>query len=341
MLLRLSPASRGRSTAQGSRTPARRRHLGWLAAATSLLLAAGATAQTGAGTRTTPDGKQILISKDVGEERWAINVDLVDGTVTGNVFSPGGGDPQFVWCERAGDDGSLDPGDGIIQYSCRGSDRCAGSPCLASSWVPLGEVSLPGSFLLPATDPFAPLRTPEHYCDDECHFPEFLQVGEFSYTAETRRCNYLTVRQATRQPIRAGDTLFVRLWHFALSSPNGGRAYMAVQIGDRRVWEGRLPIPCRGGLVGFVPGGDCLDNPNGVDVDPAEFTADFDAPAGTPIYFHIQNHGENSYNLVEISVNGRSVVDHDDWEKVSQGLPRDPPSGPLPPPGRDECRPQG
>jgi hypothetical protein len=333
-----------RRSSAGRYRPIPRRHgipLSLLIATALLGAAAEGLAQGSAGTRTTPDGKHLLISKDVGAERWAISVDLGDGTVTGNVFSPDGGDPQFVWCERAGDDGSLDPSEGIIQYACRGSDRCAGAPCLASSWVPLGDVNLPGSFLLPATDPFAPLRTPEHYCDDTCHFPEFLQVGEFSYTTETRRCNYLTVRQTTLEPIRPGDTLFVRLWHFALSSPSGGRAYMSVQVGDRRVWEGRLPIPCRGGLVGFVPGGDCLDNPDGVDADPAEFTADFEAPAGTPIYFHVQNHGENSYNLVEISVNGRATIDHDAWQTVSEGLPLDPPAGPLPPLGPDECRPQG
>src|SRR5690606_23526895 len=180
--------------------PDRRRRGAALAGATAALfvlaglLAGSAGAQQSAGTRTTPDGKQILISKDVGDQRWAINVDLVDGTVTGNVFSPDGSEPQFVWCERLGDDGSLDPVGGILRYSCRGSDACEGAPCLASSWVPLGDVDLPGSFLLPAEDPFAPLRTSEHYCDDVCHFPEFLQVGEFSYTAETRRCNYLTVR---------------------------------------------------------------------------------------------------------------------------------------------------
>jgi hypothetical protein len=298
-----------------------------------------AYAQAAAGTRTTPDGKRILISKDVGGERWAITVDLVDGTVTGNVFSPNGGAPQFVWCERVGDDGSLDPDAGMIRYACRGSDRCEASPCLASAWVDLGQVELPGSFFLPADDPFSALRTPEHYCDDMCHFPEFLQVGEFSYTVTTRRCDYVTIQQTTQQDIHTGDTVFVRLWHFALSSPSGGRAYMGVRVGDRMLWEGRLPIPCRGGLVGFVPGGDCLDNPNGVDADPAEFTATFDAPAGSPIYFHVQNHGENSYNLVEISVNGTSLIDHDAWTTTSKGLPLYPPTGPIPPLSPTECTP--
>ena len=72
-------------------------------------LAAGTTpvrAQPAAGTRTTPDGKQVLISKDVGSERWAISMNLDDGTVTGNVFRPGA-EPSFVWCERTGDDGAL------------------------------------------------------------------------------------------------------------------------------------------------------------------------------------------------------------------------------------------
>lgn len=292
-----------------------------------------------AGTRTTPDGRQVLISKDIGAERWAISVNLNDGTVTGNVFTPNGGDPKFVSCERVGDDGSLEPSSGEIRYRCFGADRCVASPCVETSWTALGEVSLPGSFFLPAADPFSPLRTPEHFCDNTCHFPEFLQVGEFSYTLDSNYCNYLTVAQETTRPISRGDKLFVRLWHFALESSSGGRAYTAVQVGDRVIWDARLPIPCRGGLVGFIPGGDCLDNPANVDVDPAEFVADFDAPAGTPIYFHIQNHGANNYNLVEISVNERTLIDADRWQAVSSGLPLLPPSGIVPPKSPTTCVP--
>ncbi len=42
------------------------------------------------GIQTTPDGKRILVNKDVGTERWAISRNQDDGTVTGNVFQSGG-----------------------------------------------------------------------------------------------------------------------------------------------------------------------------------------------------------------------------------------------------------
>jgi len=306
--------------------------------AAAFLLATAAAAQTGAGTRTTPDGKRILVSKDVGDERWAIAVDLTDGTATGNVYRPGA-DPSFVWCQRTGDDGSLDPVAGEIRYACRGADACAASPCDASAWTDLGAVALPASFLLPAEDPFSTLRTPEHFCDDTCHFPEFLQVGEYSYTLDSGYCNYLTMVQATRAPIRAGDEIFIRFWHFALTAPQGGRAYLALAVGDRVIWDARLPIPCRGGIVGAIPDGDCVDTPGAADADPARFVADFDAPAGAPIYFHVQNHGDNNYSLVEASVNGAAMIDMDAWRKASNGLPLLPPSGVVPPRGPQTCVP--
>ena len=298
-----------------------------------------ARAQSAAGTRTTPDGKQVLISKDVGSERWAISMNLDDGTVTGNVFRPGA-EPSFVWCERTGDDGSLDPIDGEIRYACRGAAPCDASPCETSAWTTLGDVSLPGSFFLPAEDPFAPLRTPAHFCDDTCRFPEFLQVGEYSYSVDSGYCDYVTMVQETRAAIAAGDPILVRFWHFALNAPDGGRAYLAIQIGDRIVWEAKLPIPCRGGLTGMIPGGDCIDTPGLADVDPASFVADFAAPAGTSIYVHVQNHGDNNYSLVEASVNGSSLIDHDAWRLASRGLPLLPPSGVVPPRGPETCKPK-
>ena len=114
---------------------------------------------------------------------------------------------------------------------------------------------------------------------------------------------------------------------------------MAIQVGDRVIWDARLPFPCRGGIVGFIPGGDCIGNPAGVDADPAQFIADFDAPAGTPVYLHIQNHGDNNYSLVEMSANDRTIIDQDAWRLVSTGLPLLPSSGQVPPKTEETCVP--
>lgn len=272
-----------------------------------------------AGSRSTSDGHRILISKDVGQERWAMNLDLNDGTMTGNVFFPGGGPPQFVWCERRGDDGSLDPVLGEIRYSCKGADVCTEAPCADGGWKTLGEVSVPGSFFLPATDPFSPLRLPAQYCSDVCTYPEDIG-GEPSFSIQTNCCNYVTLGQRTTRDIRRGDQLTIRLWHYQLTGPSNAKSYLAVQINDRLAWEARLPFPCAGGITGFVPNGDCRDAATPAESDPYRFTADFDAPAGSVVYLHVQNHGENSYNMVEASVGGESFILSDAWTHVSKGL---------------------
>lgn len=106
---------------------------------TSSTEAVGRTSSTEALGRQTYDGAQVLLSKDVDGLRWAITLQE-DGTITGNVFSPKGGDPQFVWCEPA--DASPEP-----SFHCYGADRCKCPPCDASDWAFLSTVRLPAEFL--------------------------------------------------------------------------------------------------------------------------------------------------------------------------------------------------
>jgi hypothetical protein len=115
-------------------------------AADATVAASGAS-----GLQTTPDGQRTLINKPVGAEQWAITENASDQSVTGNIFYTDGRDPQFVDCQRLGDDGNPDPAARLIRYSCSLSAKCATAQCPgASDWVTLpNEVTLPGSFLLP------------------------------------------------------------------------------------------------------------------------------------------------------------------------------------------------
>lgn len=103
------------------------------------------------GLQTTPDGLRTLINKPVGSEQWAITDSASDGSVTGNVFHTDGREPQFLSCTRLGDDGNPDPAARLIRYACALSGTCASETCPGpGDWVELpGEVTLPGSFLLP------------------------------------------------------------------------------------------------------------------------------------------------------------------------------------------------
>ena len=97
------------------------------------------------GVRASADGTHVLVSKDVGAERWAITRDVRDGSVTGNVFFPGGGDPLFVWCEQVGQTGEL------LGLTCHGADRCLIAPCPREDWTFVANVALPESFFAPPT----------------------------------------------------------------------------------------------------------------------------------------------------------------------------------------------
>jgi polyhydroxybutyrate depolymerase len=105
----------------------------------------GGASGRASGVQLSPDGQLVLVSKDVGGERWAITYVPQSGDVTGNVFRPDGGAPAFVACERT----SADPGVELLAFACRGADACPAAPCLPDAWTDLGTAELPASFFAP------------------------------------------------------------------------------------------------------------------------------------------------------------------------------------------------
>lgn len=111
-------------------------------------------ATAASGLQITPDGARTLINKPVGAEQWAITENAADRSVTGNIFYTDGREPQFISCARLGDDGNPDPAARLIRYSCELAAKCVTAECPApGDWTPIpGEVTLPGSFLLPRAE---------------------------------------------------------------------------------------------------------------------------------------------------------------------------------------------
>ena len=60
------------------------------------------------------------------------------------------------------------------------------------------------------------------------------------------------------------------------------QAHVALQVGDELVWESQIPIPSEAEI--YRP----------------TWTNDEAVPKETPIYFHLHNHGANSWRLLEI-----------------------------------------
>jgi hypothetical protein len=90
------------------------------------------------GIQLSPDGKRVFVSKDVGTERWAITLNIDDGTVSGNVFLPGS--PEFVFCTPRAQPNT---------YTCMGANACTTAPCGPFAPIGAGPVSLPAHFFDP------------------------------------------------------------------------------------------------------------------------------------------------------------------------------------------------
>lgn len=135
---------------------------------------------------------------------------------------------------------------------------------------------------LPASDDPFPDRLVDVRCTPAAAMAEVL-ADERAYGVDTGACNYLTAEQPVQRAIAAGETIKVRLWHFALSASEPAQAHAAVWVDGIPVLDERVDIPGPGGLLvreHKLARGVALD---------------------APVHFHLHNHGENSWALVEVS----------------------------------------
>jgi hypothetical protein len=130
-------------------------------------------------------------------------------------------------------------------------------------------------------DPF-PDRPALVDCAPAGVLPENLS-GEDVLGVETGLCGYLTAQQPTQRAVAIGEVLKVRLWHFELAAPDPAEARALLEVDGLRVLDERIPIPSPGGLI------------------VRQLRVERAIPAGAPVYFHLHNHGANSWALVELS----------------------------------------
>lgn len=150
-----------------------------------------------------------------------------------------------------------------------------------------GEPGTPVSLVRPdfwelaaaADDPFADHRP--MYVQCELGWEE--ETGLFE--VDTGLCVYGAFVQSTLAPIHAGDELELVLLHDALYSEEGeAAAHVGLAFGSEIAWQTELPIPSEAGQA----------RPT--------WTATTDLEVGTPVHFHVHNHGTNNYRLVALTV---------------------------------------
>jgi len=101
---------------------------------------------------------------------------------------------------------------------------------------------------------------------------------------ETDICPYVTLTQPTKQDILPGDEIDFSFWHLVLVSESSASAHVVIRLGDFFEFERTITIPSSEMIY------------------PVRWKATEKIPSGTTIYFHLHNHGFNSYRLSEIEV---------------------------------------
>lgn len=122
----------------------------------------------------------------------------------------------------------------------------------------------------------------------EVHCPSgawALEVDpEPALEVSTASCDYLTLTQETVVDARGGDILVIRVVHEALAATTSAEAHVAVRLADRMLLDRRVDIPSEAAE-------------HDVRIELTD-----DLPAGTPVWFHLHNHGANAWTLSELSI---------------------------------------
>jgi len=100
----------------------------------------------------------------------------------------------------------------------------------------------------------------------------------------TEVCDWITFEQPLLRDVFEGDEIQIRTFHFPLTAPSGGEARIGLTLGDQMIFDERVPIPGPSGSI------------NGT------WIATEDFQAGTPMLYHVDNDGNNTYLLIEANI---------------------------------------
>lgn len=139
-------------------------------------------------------------------------------------------------------------------------------------------------------DPFG--EQGDRLCDPLGYGPEFLgqtdiDPGTPAFQVKTGVCDWATLYQPTTVEVKRSDRFEIRVFHEPLIGPAGTLATVGVSIEDEIVWLEPVPILPQSGFL--VP----------------QLELNRELPVGTVLLFHVDNHGANSYHLIDIGASPR------------------------------------
>lgn len=104
------------------------------------------------------------------------------------------------------------------------------------------------------------------------------------FEVETDRCAWAIFSQPLASAAQAGEPIEFVAWHLDLWAQVEAEARVVLQIGDEVLWDETFAIP----------------GPEGIEKFEQALTADH--PAGEAAWWHIGNHGYNSWRLGDVEV---------------------------------------
>lgn len=137
----------------------------------------------------------------------------------------------------------------------------------------------------PAEDPFAPPPDAAFCTADSIRMEPFGTGGPVALDVDTSLgCGWATLTQPLATDIAAGEKVTIRVFYFSQTTFPAAEAELAVSFGGEVFWSDKVAIPASSSITPQAP-----------------IVADRDIPAGTPAHFHLGNHGDNSWTLLELS----------------------------------------
>jgi hypothetical protein len=129
------------------------------------------------------------------------------------------------------------------------------------------------------TDPLADHRPETVTCSSIGAYPE----GS-AFEVQTDDCNYAGFVQPSLVDVLEGDRIAIEASHLDLVAPEPATAHIAVLLGEQILWEEQIPIPNNPlPYSREIPVTECV-------------------PSGTPVRFHLHNHGYNTWKLLSVEV---------------------------------------
>jgi hypothetical protein len=147
------------------------------------------------------------------------------------------------------------------------------------------------------TDESSTLAYPENWAlldadtDPYDDRPEYAECPDWAFGVEdevfevrTDGCRYGTFVQDSLLNVPANATLRISIGHLGLFSREPAEAHVSLTTSTTELVELRIPIPSEEALHII------------------EVQVDDDLPAGSPLYFHLHNHGSNTWRLLSIEL---------------------------------------